>query len=472
MTNLWMLALAISLGLLAVALVVSSLLWRRRWVWLRRIVSVVLLVSSVVVGLVAWNVNAPPSFINRPAPLAASALVFAATSDTTITAFQAATGKTAWSYTQPGVVISDIRQYQQLLVVVSDVTTNIYTALPKGTLLTGLDATSGHVRWQSNMRDFSLFQAMNGLGVSVYQGLLYLAGEAIVNGAPTSPALLLAVDMTTGHMLWQETDRAPFDGTDDWMPKLASDTNALYVDVAYSIQAFGAHDGVSRWVWSSTGSEIVGVFADGGLVFGVTRSQQTFALDAATGALAWKRTLGSLNFAPTRVVVQGATVFISATDNGRLSVYALVATTGAQLWRRDMGVSGSSDSIGNIYSGMGQYLVSAPSAIIVNAGDGLHALKNTTGADVWRLAPTPTLFFEGETGGGEWTHPAHARIAPTALGDVLYLQAIEGIPPAGFFGSGRAHDRVYLYAVSALTGQPYWRVQRAADFPVYPHFVL
>lgn len=472
MAPLWMWAIAFGLGLLALGALIGSLLWRRRLVWLRRLVGAVLLVSSIVIGLIAWSANATPSFVNRPAPLAASAMVFAVTSDTTVTAFQATTGKTAWGYSQAHVTIVALQQYQSLLVVVSDETSDIYHIPPQGTLLTGLDATNGHVRWQSNMRDYALFQAMNALGVSVHQGSLYLAGVPIVNGVDTSQNLLLAVDMTTGRLLWRAPDGAPIDGSDDWMPKLASDANGLYVDIIYAIAAFATRDGAPLWGWSTDGSEIAGVFASGGLVFGVTRSQRVIALNATTGAVLWNRTLGSLDFAPTRVVAQGDTVYVSGPDNGTLSVYALATSTGAQMWRRDLGANSIADGLGAPVFGAGQYLVSEPTMLIVNAADGVYALNSASGAQEWRLASTSALYFEGESGGGEWTRPGDALIAPTTLDDVLFLQGIQFIPTTHFLGFGQNYDRPYLYAVSVSTGQPYWRTQRAADFPIYPHIVF
>lgn len=503
MANLWILAWAIGAFLLAVGLFVGSFRWRKRFVWLRRIVSVALVLASILIGFAWWNTPLP--FPNRRAPLPSSALVYATNTtstsqsteeDSAVTAYQAATGQSVWSHSFPGKNILTIQVTHNLLVVVSDETTNQSFTPSDGTLLTGLNATTGQVRWQTDLSRYYLLDA-DGAGRSAqYQNRLYLEMAYAPDMVTTAYRLLVAVNTDTGQMLWQMTDNTLFVTNRPWQPSLATDATAIYTNSqsaqGYAIHANSTSDGKLLWLWQWTGTlkqeELLqmSVFAGPGCVLVYTTDGRLFALRATNGALLWQRRFssGSVYGASTyrimRLIIQGNTLYASGLGEGAslqgigggsMMVYALDIATGALRWQRALPLKQPPqiNSVSFWISGAGLYFTLADGLLVVNNNDGLYALNPTTGAIEWKLSSTLTLYYEGElVGASFYAHQENEQIAPATNDGVLFIQALEFLPHSWFtlFSFSPGNYQPYLYAVDMSNGQPYWRTQRGDVEPI------
>jgi len=148
-----------------------------------------------------------------------------------------------------------------------------------------------------------------------------------------------------------------------------------------------------------------------GVVYVGSTGGNLLALDAATGTVRWKHSIGQFLNDTTPVVV-GRVVFVAA---NRTQVYALDTTNGKLLWSMDAH---------DIIKAAPTY---ASGLLLLNAGATTFALDARTGNVRWR-------FHEAGSG---W--PTQA--APTVLGDTVYVA--QGTKPI-------------LYALALANGRQLW----------------
>ena len=223
-------------------------------------------------------------------------------------------------------------------------------------------------------------------------------------------------------------------------------------------------------IWSyPVGSPVAAVAVAGRAVFAGTTENSVYALDAATGALIWRReTTHALN---DQLVLAGDNVIIADGSGG--GVYALEAATGQQRWSVKSGdVLGLATADGIVYAGVavksgttgGVTALSADrgrlvwtakfrrkrdadgglavsrGVVYVTTSDGeIYAFRAADGRRRWRIAGRKVTF---------------GTAPPVVAGGVLYASSDDKIP--------------VLYAVHAATGRGLWHHSMGASaFPAY-----
>jgi outer membrane protein assembly factor BamB len=194
-----------------------------------------------------------------------------------------------------------------------------------------------------------------------------------------------SVDAATGHVLWEESD--PFG--DIPFPEITLAKGAVYV-ASYNmgnvhfgnVYALDATTGAVLWKLSMQNWSFSTPAVANGLVYVRCDERSLCALDAGTGVILWEFTaaVGDILCPPA---VAGDLVYFCASNPTLTYVYALDAATGALVWRRPIGTlsstqnsSTSTPAVGNgvVYIGLGS---SSP-----QRGE-LHAFNANTGAPLW-----------------------------------------------------------------------------------------
>lgn len=165
---------------------------------------------------------------------------------------------------------------------------------------------------------------------------------------------VIALNANTGGGLWSFESTVDTDFTFS-SPAVAN--GVVYVGCKdRNLYAVDAKTGVLLWSYA-TGATVSTPAVAGGVVYAT--SDQTYALNASTGALIWKTPVAS-SWAPA---VVGNTVYVSADQ-----VYALNASTGALIWKTPISASALA-VVGNV--------------VYVSSGQ-VYALNAGTGALIWQ----------------------------------------------------------------------------------------
>ena len=223
-------------------------------------------------------------------------------------------------------------------------------------------------------------------------------------------------------------------------------------------------------IWSyPAGSPVEAVAAAGPLVFAGTGENSVYALDAATGALIWRREI--THAVRDQLVLAGNNVIIGDGIGG--GVYALDATTGRQRWRVSSGaVLGLAATDGVVYAGF---------AIKSHTTGGVTALSADRGQMVWTVEFGRKLDTTGGltvSRGVVYVTTSHGEIYAFRAADGRRLWRIAGrnvtfglAPPvvaSGVVYASSGNKTPVLYAVHAATGRGLWyRALGAAAFPAY-----
>jgi outer membrane protein assembly factor BamB len=249
------------------------------------------------------------------------------------------------------------------------------TDAPGGIVIRALSIHNGSQRWS---RTFSSGDGYFPSLGDVANGVVYAADDNE----------LLALDATTGRLLWQQ----PFDANQTFLPPVIMD-GVLYDN------AYGAENGPSavyainpangRELWqtgefgptASTLNETIATEANG-LVYYGSVDGSIYAVSARNGAPVWNTSMKyAVNAAP--VVVNGVVYVGGAPENGvdpntyPGEVLALDAATGKQLWSYVL------PSVG--YDGV-YPLIAAGGVIYVETGTGyIYTVNSTTGSQVTQI---------------------------------------------------------------------------------------
>lgn len=229
-------------------------------------------------------------------------------------------------------------------------------------------------------------------------------------------------------------------------PILSSGGRVLCPNDAF--EAFDAASGRPLWRFEPPSATflIVDGAAGGGLAFGGTpRGTTVYALDAATGAVAWQKRLAEPEWrggGMRGLAVSGDTVFASLTrsynENAYLSAAVVVAldrATGRELWRfQDGDGSDSRSTIGGV-------TVSGRTVLYAsNNGGEYTAFDRETRQVRWRVKEDPGFVGPYQ--------------APTVVGGVAY-------------GAGGDKN---VYAIDVATGAIRWKVS-PQPFTYWSHAV-
>ncbi|WP_247010024.1 outer membrane protein assembly factor BamB family protein [Halorientalis litorea] len=203
-----------------------------------------------------------------------------------------------------------------------------------------VNATTGATEWTNELETRSR--------IPFQQAPVY-TGDTVLVGTETPSRLLppgeplrtvYALDADTGEQRWNHSVSAD--------TGLAAANGTVYVGESVSDLVFGSDStpdsrlhalnvttGEAEWNYPTTGT-VSTVAVQNGTVYGTNRDGYAFALDAATGAEVWNRSVSTTTrevFAP-RPTVSDGTLYL-ATDSQNLS--AIDAATGAFEWNHSTG---------------------------------------------------------------------------------------------------------------------------------------
>ncbi|MFC6952286.1 PQQ-binding-like beta-propeller repeat protein [Halorubellus litoreus] len=176
-------------------------------------------------------------------------------------------------------------------------------------LVTGVDASDGTVRFSANLSD-----GVQG-GMAVVDDVVYAAG--IPSGG------LNAIDLGTGEFRWRTLDYGEAGITP---PSVVDDTVYVGEQSSGSVYALSVTDGRVRWRFDVVPSSSLAV-ADG-CVFAPTGDGRLYALDATDGSVRWRRTL-NIQTGIGGPSVADDVVYVADTEGG---FYALDAEDGCERW--------------------------------------------------------------------------------------------------------------------------------------------
>jgi outer membrane protein assembly factor BamB len=200
---------------------------------------------------------------------------------------------------------------------------------------------------------------------------------------------VLAVERSTGDLLWEARTEEPGDATMGWKVVLTSD---VVVAGDYNVIGFDRASGALRWRFQPKDGYGAGVYigdVHNDVVFTGSPAGRMYAIDGRSGALRWSTAVWA---------DQTATIFEPVTDGNLLAagftvfeppsyggVVAVDPSNGKVLWRTPFP---EADRLlrPTIFAGG---LVLLEDVVIASSGDGaIYALSRKTGEVVWSI---PTL---------------------------------------------------------------------------------
>ncbi|MCW3999957.1 MAG: PQQ-binding-like beta-propeller repeat protein [Candidatus Bathyarchaeota archaeon] len=251
-------------------------------------------------------------------------IVYTASENGYVYAFDAYTGQCYWKYSLPGL---------GTLSSPSVVDGVVYIGSEHG--LFALDAYTGEKIWQTE--DRVLFDS----SPAVYGGLVFI-GSFVEQG--TSESAMFAFRTSDGMRMWKFTTGDYVYSSPvvlDGIVYVGSEDNYFY--------ALNTKDG--SLVWKFNVSDLYpydGCAASPVVINGVVYTSSyygnVFAIDCASGSKIWNHSIGTLGSGFSSPIISNGILFIAAKD----FIYALNATTGDEIWRCDVSSNGSPAIVGNI----------------------------------------------------------------------------------------------------------------------------
>lgn len=186
--------------------------------------------------------------------------------------------------------------------------------------LLALDEVSGRVIWQ--------YATKGGVWGAVAADT---STNTVYTGVGNPSDLVVALNATTGAQLWKFS--VPFVTADDDPCSGIDVANGMvYVDSKNgSVYALKESDGTLVWSRSiakpGAGNRSSPVVATNGVLYVGSHDKNLYALNASTGAFLWKRSTGA--FIDSSPAVANGVVYFASQDK---KIYALNATNGAVLW--------------------------------------------------------------------------------------------------------------------------------------------
>lgn len=300
-------------------------------------------------GAIKWTFAMGQTFNT---PVFAHNVVYTASSDDTLSAVSALSGKQIWSYSRP-----DSRNAWLALN-----GTELYVA-DRGGYLFALDAATGKARWSaapgSDARIFSSPPAAAG-------GLVYVSSGAI---PPSTRGALYAFDAATGELRWTvQTGFAAYGA-----PVVA---NGVVYDASADgvIHALSAASGANVWSAKVSAGFTAGAALANGALYVTGQDGKLYAVKASNGALIWSAVLGgaqggAINSEPT--VMDGAVYVV--TTGAVIASYS--AISGKLNWSEMTGSPSSSTP-----------LVAGDALIVGDQNGNLTAYNAYDGSRAWRAS--------------------------------------------------------------------------------------
>jgi len=289
-----------------------------------------------------------------PSPVIADGYVFIPSYDGTLYALDEYTGSLLWSFSTSGNIIGTPAIYQGMVFLSS-----------KNGYVYALNEQTGAMVWEIPNDNLTPVTS----SPVIANGLLFY-------GTFESPSAgfseLLAVNPPDGTIVWK------YDIPAEYVEGSASVSNGrvfIGAGVPNPASVLALNDTTGRLLWSYNTGNATSITTTPAVAYGRVYvgldSFRFFALDENTGSLDWSfNTPGGSN-ATTPAIYNGAVYF----GTGARIVYALNATTGAQIWTRTTG--GAVTSSPTIAAGSSELFVGSNDRY-------LYALNPSTGALFWR----------------------------------------------------------------------------------------
>ena len=310
-----------------------------------------------------WSATTTQNF--QASPIYGNGIVYAATIDGLLNAYDATTGQLKWQFdTHTGFkhYSSPVLDTSNNLIFFGLVGHNAY-GIP--TPFYALDAQTGVLQWSIILpgNDFS-FPTL--VGSTIYMGIS-IEGQ-------TSP--IDAINEFTGQMIWQHQANGGVWGA------IAVDTNThtLFSAVGNpsdAVVSLNMKTGALNWqhtlpIFGPDDDPGSGITVANGQVYVNDKNGSAYGLNESTGNQIWATKIGS-NFlggnVSSQAVAANGVLYVGSLDK---RLYALKATTGAVLWKTPTG--GGIDSSPAVANGI----------VYFASFDGkFYALDDTTGAVLW-----------------------------------------------------------------------------------------
>jgi len=400
-------------------------------------------------GDTVWTLTGSSAIVTSP--VVSDGLVFVGREDGNLYALATANGNTIWS--APGATTP----------VIAD---GLLHVSGSDRFLHALDPATGAERWRSSLG------AAPSSAPAFADGVVYQA---------TTDAILHAVDAQTGESRWAVqleggdltsttvSDGVVYQGTKDGVGQ--NPAYALDAATGEEIWRFGPQ--TSEGYQSPTIGET--------LVYFTSNDTNVYALDRASGTLAWKfATTGQIWASPALV---GDTPYVSGRDQ---TLSALDATTGAERWRHAVdgpipaipvitgGVAYFGTDFGVMYAigGSGTYNVQAPGS---GSTPESSPVASPAATPVAGTEPTLTLLWESRGGPTPFSKSATVAFAPDGTvwvsdGEHSQFQLFtpDGAWLEAWGGAGQgAGDGQFNFARAASEGDAFGAVAFAPDGSFY-----
>ena len=281
-------------------------------------------------------------------------------------------GSRLWRTTISGSEISNLFVSQQ--------TVYLETDAPGGIVIRALNDQNGSQRWSQT---FPVNEANTTSGY--FPGLGDVASGVVY---ATNDNNLLALDATTGKLLWQQ----PTDTSQTFLPPAVMD--GILYDNAYSVEngpsvvyAFDPANGRELWQTAEFGptadslNETIATEATGLVYYGSTDGS-IYAVSARNGTPVWHASMTYVVNAPP-AEANGVVYIGGAPGNGvnpnisRGEVLALDAATGKQLWSYSLPTVG--------YNGAYPLIVSSGVVYVVTGIGSIYSVNAATGSQIAQL---------------------------------------------------------------------------------------
>ncbi len=300
-------------------------------------------------GAVVWKAQ---TYTTSGGPVVTGGVLYVGADDGTVRAFDAATGKTAWSFTRTAGVSSQLGQDAYVAVA-----GGVVYVTSDGGAVYALDATTGKQRWLSTTPTGDHIYTKPTLA----NGLVYFAAGGI-EGA------VYALDTATGAVRWTHAQTGGFDG----QQVVAGGT--LFAGGTSTLYALDAKTGASLWSYDATSNILSPAVVSSDLLYIGSQDGAIVAIHATDRSKVWAfQTGGSAGNAliarGAALTLDGQTLYAGSQGG---TVYALDAATGKQRW--SVALSSPIDAPPTALDGT--------LFVTTEAGD-VVALRESDGASVW-----------------------------------------------------------------------------------------
>jgi len=281
-----------------------------------------------------------------------------------------------------------------------------------------LNASTGGIIWVQEVRQCDASPCID-------SDIIYVGECSGPNGEPTPQPRAMALNRTSGNMIWSFTE--PNDTA--WVGSpVVKDEFVYYTTLGTGIYALNKTNGNPVW-HQEIGKVVCSPAYDNGLVFiSAYDPPGQYAFNATTGAVVWNETYGS-SWDSSPVVYEETVVQVAGTSTRtNISTYVLNETTG-QMINRFEGRGGQSTPL--IHSGK----------IFIPSQNGvIWAYDFVSRTELWHTAALITK-------PPNLARPDLSYCSPVLTNGIIYYQSLSGT----------------FYAINEETGKTIWSTELSGD---------